>query len=421
MAGRKETKETSKHETITPSLPQHHQRNGSSSKITDDLPEQPKQNRTLSTSSDRSLPLQPVDERRKSRSDITRVDGNSREQRRSSHNHSRSPHRNGSRSTKLCRSTSSGSSRESEIHARQTSRTDLKRYEMRIIKRKVYRQFPSDISRKTTYSERKNRLENFVLPPMYGYTDTAGKFVKWMQELSDSGRKERKVKEEIEKHELPTKILNSKHFARILEIGKNRLLTACEPNSTNGLYYAILNLPGADESYNDQGYIGKVTGTQTFSERWRQHTGYSIIDQNLRFLQQYCESGGTIHEYAAIFLLGTAEKETVDTLETFYMCRDFCTGHGTLAVKCKPQHDKDSKCDCQSSSSKDCVVDCTCEKSCQDESCDAQCIRLTDMRYGMNNCNQGIVSTAQQVRTYSRTTEHFGDGKTLCVVKKLHQ
>lgn len=395
------------------------------SKISGHLPEQPKQNRKLSTSSDRSRLLQPVDEHHRSRFDKTRIGGISRERRRSSHNHSRSPHRNGSRSTSstLSRSTSSGSSSESEIHARKNSKTKLfiKRFEMSIIERKVFRQFPSDISKETTYSERKNHLENFILPPMYGYTDTAGKFIKWTQELSDSGRKEWKVKEKIEKHELPTKILNSKHFARILEIGKNRLLTACEPNSRNGLYYVILNLPGADERYNDQGYIGKVTGTQTFSERWRQHTGYSIIDQNLRFLQQYCESGGTIHEYAAIFLLGTAEKETVDTLETFYMCRDFCTGHGTLAVKCTTEHDEDSKCDCQTTSSKDCVVDCTCEKSCQDESCDAECIRLTDMRYGMNNSHQGIVSSAQQVQTYSSITEHFGDGKALCIVKKSHQ
>ena len=258
---------------------------------------------------------------------------------------------------------------------------------------------------------------------MYAYKQTAGKFKKWEHNVSDEGKnKQWKETALISKEELPKRISKSKHFERILKITENRLLTPCEPTSTNALYYAILSLPGVDKEHNDQGYIGKGTRTNTISERWRLHAGYSLIDQNLDLLQHYCEATDEkLFEYAAIFLLGSAaESSTVDKLESFYMCRDFCTKHGTLAVKCK-RHEEKCKCECQkqdSSSDKNCMVDCTCEKVCKDKSCKAQCIRLTDMRYGMNHYDQGTISSARKFQTVSAKEDiYFGDGKELCYIK----
>ena len=292
---------------------------------------------------------------------------------------------------------------------------ELKEHHKTILKQKLARQFADE---KATYRERKSLLGNYLNPPMYAYTQTAGNFKKWEHKVSDEGKN--KVWKEtalVSKEELPKRISESKHFERILKITENRLLTPCEPTSTNALYYVILNLPGVDKEHNDQGYIGKVTKKHKISGRWRLHDGHSLIDQNLDLLQNYCEATDEeLLDYAAIFLLGlAAESSTVDKLESFYMCREFCTKHGTLAVKCK-RHKEICNCECQkqdSSSDKDCVADCN-EKVCQDKTCKAQCIRLTDMRYGMNYYDQGTISSAQNFQT---TDIYFGDGKELCYIK----
>lgn len=196
-------------------------------------------------------------------------------------------------------------------------------------------------------------------------------------------------------YQQPSQILLSfatvfSHFKRIEYLRKYFPVTDAKPTRLKDcLYYAILILPGAPQEYRDQGYIG-IAEQIFLTVRWSMHNAGLIVDRNLRLLQRYFD-GKPFEEYsqyAAIFVLGRPKRDIhkiipLTKYESYLMDTDFCTVHGCQAAKSKkPTGTQEPKRSPRQERKREDMSEC--EETCQIKGCDAKCIRLTDMRYGMN-------------------------------------
>ena len=228
---------------------------------------------------------------------------------------------------------------------------------------------------------------------MYTYAEEKYQFNVWEQNENKSDWVPTTIRD-------PPKFCNSSHFKRIEYLRKYFPVTDAKPTRLKDcLYYAILILPGAPPEYRDQGYIG-IAGT-TMTVRWSMHNAGSIVDRNLRLLQRYFDGKPfeEFSQYAAIFVLGrptrdAGQKIELTAYESYLMNTDFCPVHGCRAAKSTQEPKRKSPEPKRKSPEpkrksprpqRKLEVMSECEETCQIKGCDAKCIRLTDMRYGMNS------------------------------------
>ena len=263
----------------------------------------------------------------------------------------------------------------STIIAKPTTEEEWIQYERWIIKRKLQLQFDKSLS---SHYGRGTALGRHLMPPMYFYPKKNGKLQKWKHTTSQSKSGVFQAwEQQCDEINIPTQISESKHYKRIQTIKENPVAMGLTPESEGCLYYVILRLPGVDDKYNDQGYIGKSSDDQGYTTaslatRWRNHNTASVIDTNLRLIQEYCkkctEDQTTYYEmlskHAAIFVLSkTTNQEELEDWKAYYMCQTYCTTHGGVGVM---------------------------TTECSESGCTGTCINLGEQQYGMNDTTRAV-------------------------------
>ena len=265
------------------------------------------------------------------------------------------------------------------------SEEQWKEVERRMLEQTFAKQFEG-AAETMKYADRTNNLGNYLLPPIYTYSNTEEEYHVWKQKYNKSGW--------VPTNIVVPKFCNSSHFKRIEYLRKYFPVTDAKPTELKDcLYYAILILPGAPQKYRDQGYIG-IAEKNSVTARWSGHNEGSIVDRNLRLLQRYFDGKPfeEFSQYAAIFVLGrpkhdTGQKIPLRDYESYLMNTDFCPEHGCRAAKSKePTGTQKPKRSPRQERKREDMSEC--EETCQIKGCDAKCIRLTDMRYGMNKVMQ---------------------------------
>ena len=214
-----------------------------------------------------------------------------------------------------------------------TTEEEWKWYEQCIIERKLQDQFDKSLG---LYYERNTILGRHLMPPMYFYTKN-GTLEKYNHIPGPPRTQPCQVwKQQCGEIVIPTQIFDSKHFQRIQTI---KVTTGLTPESEGCLYYVILRLPGVDNEHNDQGYIGITT--TSLKTRWSNHNTASVVDKNLRLIQEHCKCAEdqttyykTLSDYAAILVLRrTTNEKELKVWEAHYMRQTYCTTHDREATR----------------------------------------------------------------------------------------